>query len=179
MSAPFRSGPFRLERIDGCGQCGHGELFDVIGPDDVAHSTQYGDQEEAESVRAGFDRAYWLGHQAGFIEGQGDPWTPFAPDSMPPKNTALLVWDAEFASLSASWWGEDSTIEYAQNMKWSHWMLPKKLRPPIVVKPETPAAEPPTLEPPPVEPPQGAEAPPRTPEAPASSTPDWDDDLPF
>lgn len=180
MSSPFRSGPFRLERIEGCGQCGHGELFDVIGPDDVAHSTQYGDQEEAESVRAGFDRAYWLGHQVGFLEGQGDPWTPFAADTLPPANVALLVWDAQFDSLSSTWWGEGTTLDYARQYQWSHWMRGNRLRPPIVPKVEqATAAEPPTVQPPTVEPPQGAETPPRTPQAPTALEADWDSDIPF
>lgn len=127
------SGPFRIERTEGCGQCGHGEMFDVIGPDDVAHSTSYGDEEEARSVQAGFNRAFELGRAQGFSEGLGSPWIEFTEATLPPDGGSLIVWDAQFNSISSSYWlASINTLETAREMRWTHWMDATRMRPPLV-----------------------------------------------
>lgn len=166
------SGPFRVERIEGCGQCGHGELFDVIGPDDVAHSTQYGDEEEARSICHAFDRAYELGRQAALLEAH--PWTAFAADTLPPDGS-ILVWDAQFNNITSSYWiSSINNLETAQKMHWSHWVVLERIvapppgasrePPPVVIPPA-----PPTLEPPLDQATEKAIEP----------APDWTDDIPF
>lgn len=164
------SGPFRVERIEGCGQCGHGVLFDVIGPDDVAHSTQYGDEEEANSVRDGFDRAYELGKQAGLL--QANNWTAFSETELPPDSSSILVWDAEYNNISSSYWITSiHNIETAQKLKWSHWILVNKL----IAPPPGATTEPPT--PPEADPVPTLAAAPES--ATQESAPDWTDDIPF
>lgn len=119
---------YRVEITNpGCSDCGHGIQYDVIGPDEVAHSTSYGDEEDAHSTARGFDHAYELGHQAGIREAQNNPWTAFTAETLPPLDNALLVWDAEFDNISSTYWMNNNGLETAQAYKWSHWMLASAL----------------------------------------------------
>lgn len=158
--------PYRVQVDDqGCDACLHGRTWWVIGPDEVASSTSYGDEEEANSLRDALNAAYALGRQNVIV----DPWTKFTEVS-PPASTRLLVWDAEFSSMAVMYSGDpQEAVETAAAMKYSHYMLPKSLRGP-------PAAELPAIQPLAVEAPAPA---PESPPTPPSASPDYDDDLPF
>lgn len=166
------TGPYRVEVDDqGCGECQHDRTWYVIGPDDVASSTSYGDEEDAHSLAAACDRAYELGKQS-----IGPAiWTKFAPESLPPPHSDFFVWDAEFNNVTTAYCLGD-TLARAQQYKWTHWMPRNIMAPPP--KDELPQQEPT----PPVEAP---EPPPldlltiQPAPAPEPIIKDWDDDIPF
>lgn len=53
---------YRLEPCGrGCPTCGAGEFWDIVGPDDIALSTSWGDKEHAEELVEMLNDAYLLG----------------------------------------------------------------------------------------------------------------------
>lgn len=130
------SGPYRVEIADpGCTECLHGLTWDIIGPDEVAHSTSYGDQEEAESIARGFDRAYTLGQASPANDEDG--WVQFTADQLPKEGGRVLVWDAEFDSVTILYYSAESdTLEKLQERHYTHWRLaprgPRKPEPEVV-----------------------------------------------
>lgn len=57
--------PYHVE-VDtgGCERCGHGKTWTVVGPDDMAHSVSWEDQEEAEDFARAMNCAYAAGRAA-------------------------------------------------------------------------------------------------------------------
>jgi hypothetical protein len=50
---------------DGCEKCGHGAMWNVVGPDGTAISITYGDREDADDMAEQLSRAYEDGEVAG------------------------------------------------------------------------------------------------------------------
>jgi hypothetical protein len=56
--------PYRVEvEYDGCGECGVGKLYCIVGPDDVALGTSYENMEEAVELAAQLTSAYEAGEK--------------------------------------------------------------------------------------------------------------------
>ena len=53
----------REERESSCQTCRHGDMWNVVGPDDVAIGTSYEREEDAESMAEELSRAFLLGWQ--------------------------------------------------------------------------------------------------------------------
>ena len=167
------SGPYRTAQDDpGCYGCGHGTTWHVVGPDETASSTSYGDEEEAHALTHALNAAYELG--------QRNPkpvmWIKFALESMP-STGRVYVWDAEFGSVSTMYiYGTAAEIlERTNSARYTHWLAESALPAPIIEPApviETQPVEAATVELP-VEPPH-------TPEPqPSEREPAWDDDIPF
>jgi hypothetical protein len=161
---------FRVETLTpACGECGNGAMFTVIGPDEVAESTDFGDKEDADSLARSLNHAFELGQKDAPTISVADLWILFAPETPPPSGTALLVWDAEFSTISSMFCSDPGdALKRAGELKYSHWLvatrLPGPRNPPQLGRPVIPAA-PPT-------------SPPPTPTA-TTGEPDWTDDIPF
>lgn len=152
------SGPYRVEIDDpGCAYCQHDMSYNVIGPDDVASSTSYGDEEEANALRNALNHAYELGQQSNRVQ-LGNPWTAFAEGSMPPNGSPLLVWDAQFDSITSCYFiASHDTLESLRERQYTHWILVSSLIRPADLTPKKPVQVPtlaaaPPQEPPPAEP---------------------------
>lgn len=165
------NGPYRIEQDDpGCSECQHGATHSVIGPDDVADSVSYGDYEDAKHLRDACNRAYELGRKSD----QPDPWTSFD-DQLPEDSRALIVWDAEFGTLSSMYWiSTEKSLSHAKAMKYTHWMRADALNGPRGWK--KPTEQPLVFEPAPA--PQTSGAPSQEPSLETRSE-DWSDDIPF
>jgi len=50
----------------GCLACEHGATWGIIGPDDVAHHTTYGDRDDAELIARDLNAAFEAGRAAAF-----------------------------------------------------------------------------------------------------------------
>lgn len=50
----------------GCGSCGEGATWNVVGPDGVATGTIYGDYDNAQEMARDLSRAYANGRNAAF-----------------------------------------------------------------------------------------------------------------
>jgi hypothetical protein len=165
-------GPYRVEQDNpGCSDCGHGATWWVVGPDDTASSTSYGDESEADSLKRALDSAFELGRDSVVP----NPWTKFSPEAPPPRSTQLITWDYEFSSASSMYTGSadvEADLEHARIMKYSHWMLSSALRGP-------PPAELPVIEPVVIEAPPPAPAALVAPAAPVGESVPWEDDIPF
>ena len=145
------SGPYRTEVDDpGCSDCGSNATWHVIGPDEVASSTSYGDEEDANALTNALNAAYALG--------QRNPlpvmWTKFTLESVPLTGT-VYVWDAEFGTVSTMYiYGTAAEIlERSYSARYTHWLAQSALPAPVVEPPTVEAApvEPPTVEVAPVE----------------------------
>lgn len=162
------SGPYRVEHDNpGCSDCGHGATWWVIGPDEVASSTSYGDELEADSLKRALDAAYELGQQST----PANPWVKFSAETPPPRNVQLLTWDYEFSVAGSMYSGSadvEADLNHARIMKYSHWMLASAMRGPP--KDELPVV---------AQPIETAPPPPPPPEAQAQAESDWTDDIPF
>lgn len=90
-------------------------------------STTWEDEDEATHRAEELDKAFDLGRQAA----RACPWTKFAPESLPPPDTAIIVWDSEFSSLSHMYClTPQATLESAQKLHYTHWMLQSALQGP-------------------------------------------------
>lgn len=164
------TGPYRVEVDDqGCGECQHDRTWNVIGPDDTASSTSYGDLDDAESLKRALDAAYELGRQSGAPQAL----TPFAPGSMPPTDDYLYVWDAEFKCLTRIYYSSYlHTQGELTKRQYTHWLPDNAFpdpNPPVEqvaapVAPEPPLVDLLTIQPAPT---------------PEPIIKDWDDDIPF
>lgn len=170
------SGPYRVEIDDpGCQTCQHDQTFHVIGPDEVASSTSYGDQEDAESLARALDAAYLLGQQS-VTAVTPDLWTAFAPESLPPNHYALVVWDSEYKNCASMYWSGPDDLAHAKAFKYSHWILASALPGPRVPIQEQPAVEAVSAPAPIIEGEPLFSTPVSAPSG--SAVPDWDD-IPF
>lgn len=59
---------YRIEREvdpDSCKACRHGDMWNVVGPDDIAISMSYEREEDAEDMAEQLSRAFILGRKTG------------------------------------------------------------------------------------------------------------------
>ena len=62
VATPERQEVFRVEvEESGCERCGHGTQWTVVGPDDVAISQSFEDQELAEDIAEYMNQGYRAG----------------------------------------------------------------------------------------------------------------------
>lgn len=156
--------PYRVEISDrGCGECQTGMTWWVVGPDEIASSTSYDEEEDANSLAAALNAAYELGQQ----RTPANPWVKFSAETTP-RSTQLLTWDYEYSTAGSMYTsgpdGVEADLQHARIMKYSHWMLATAMRGP-------PQEELPVIEPPPPAPAVIA--------APLETPVSWEDDIPF
>ncbi|HSV90944.1 MAG TPA: DUF551 domain-containing protein [Nitrospiraceae bacterium] len=128
--------PYRVE-IDneGCRTCAHDKTWHVIGPDEIAESTSYGDEEDAHWLCRALNSAYTLGQS----NPTDNAWVSFA-TRLPPENSQILIWDAEYDQTSQRfYYSAYFTPEELQRLKYTHWRPalagpPKLTDPPITAE---------------------------------------------
>jgi hypothetical protein len=166
MTAAYRT----EEDNPGCSDCGQGMTWHVVGPDKVASSTSYEDEEDADHLTRELNRAYELGQAAGGPA--AITWIKFAAESMPPHLARVLVWDAQLNIVAPMFVYEspEETLKQARKLEYSHWVLESVIQPPPV---EAAPAENALHE-------AAAESPSPDPaRQPVTCDPDWGDDIPF
>lgn len=175
------AGPFRVA-IDeeGCGGCGHGRTYHVVGPDEVASSTSYELEEDAQALLNDCNLAYELGERAGIAKGAAQGvqalWTVFSADTMPPNRSSLMVWDAQFGGITPFYYVADhDTLEKLLERQFTHYVLASVFKPPLDLV-ATPDPLIPTLRPEPEAPPTAEPAAKQIETTPDST---WDDYMPF
>ena len=58
---------YRVEQQGrGCERCGHGNVWSVVGPDDIAHSVSWTEQQDAVDFAEAMNEAYEKGHAAAY-----------------------------------------------------------------------------------------------------------------
>lgn len=133
----------------GCGKCGNGKTYTVVGPDDVRISESWEGEEaeyEAESRARELNTAYDLGR------GVGQQAPKLFIEEPPKGDVRVLAWDSELKFWINLWWypGKPIDADFLK-LQYTYWM--PEPPPPLASKPadttlvETPATPEPALEP--------------------------------